>query len=323
VSPAKHGNPKFWRLWLILIINREKARQRKEFDLLSTIHESEYEHLKKPPEPEHRFEVTLEPDDFTQEKYKLFENYQTHVHNEPPPQTTCGGFRRFLCDSPLQRISRQLPSGVQQQLGSFHHCYRLNGRLIAMSVLDLLPHCVSGVYFIYHQDFEKWSFGKLSALREIALAMESEYDYYYMGYYIHSCAKMKYKNDYRPQHVLDLETFGWDPLDDEVKTAMDELKYVSVSRLRESHNTSLEPVVDEGTKVDEIEQTNSIVRRKTFDSPIEACIAVDDGLSLFELDFPGMIPAQDVEKQIDLDLVQLRLEGGQVVLCDVSSPLLE
>ncbi len=305
---------------LILIINREKARQRKEFNLLSTVHESEYAQVKKPPEPEHRFEVTLEPDEFTQEKYKLFEDYQTHVHNEPPPQTTRGGFRRFLCDSPLQRTGRRLPSGVQQQLGSFHQCYRLDGRLIAMGVLDLLPHCVSGVYFVYHQDFEKWSFGKLSALREIALAMENEYEYYYMGYYIHSCAKMKYKNDYRPQHVLDLETFGWDPLDDEVKAAMDELKYVSVSRLRESKNTSQEPVMDEA---DEIEQTNSIVRRKTFNTPIEACDAVDDGLSLFELDFPGMIPVQDVEKQIDLDLVQLRLDGGQVVPCDVSSPPLE
>jgi arginine-tRNA-protein transferase len=279
------------------------------------VHESEYGNVQRPPEPEHRFEIALEPDDFTQEKYKLFENYQTYVHNEPPPQTTRGGFRRFLCDSPLQRTTRGLPSGVQQQLGSFHQCYRLDGRLIAMGVLDLLPHCVSGVYFIYHQDFEKWSFGKLSALREIALAVESEYEYYYMGYYIHSCAKMKYKNDYRPQHVLDLETLSWDPLDDEVKIAMDGLKYVSVSRLRESKNA----VMDKGAKDCEREQTNSILRRKTFDSPIEAYDAVDDGLSLFELDFPGMMPAQDVEKQIELDLIKLRLDGGQIVPCDVSS----
>jgi len=78
-------------------------------------------------------------------------------------------------------------------------------------------------------------------------------------------------------------------------------------------------VMDEGAKVAETEQTNSIVRRKTFGSPIEACDAVDDGLSLFELNFPGMIPAQDVEKQVDLDLIKLRLDGGQIVLCDVSS----
>ena len=50
--------------------------------------------------------------------------------------------------------------------------YRLDGRLIALGVLDLLPQAVSGVYFLYHADFEKWALGKLSALREAALAVE-------------------------------------------------------------------------------------------------------------------------------------------------------
>ena len=33
----------------------------------------------------------------------------------------------------------------------------------------------------YHPDFEEWQLGKLSALREIALAIEGKYKYYYMG----------------------------------------------------------------------------------------------------------------------------------------------
>jgi arginyl-tRNA--protein-N-Asp/Glu arginylyltransferase len=48
-----------------------------------------------------------------------------------------------------------------------------------MAVLDLLPHAVSGVYFLYHQDFEAYAFGKISALREAALAREQKYQYYY------------------------------------------------------------------------------------------------------------------------------------------------
>lgn len=59
--------------------------------------------------------------------------------------------------------------------------YRLDGRLIAMAILDFLPWCVSGVYFIYHSDFSQWGFGKLSACREAALAAEEGYKYYYMG----------------------------------------------------------------------------------------------------------------------------------------------
>lgn len=129
-------------------------------------------------EPDHRFEVTLENDDFTEEKFELFANYQSHVHHEGAEDISRGGFKRFLCGSPLAR--RVDDHG--KRLGSFHQCYRLDGRLIAMAVLDLLPHAVSGVYFVYHNDFERWSFGKVSALREAALALEGGHDFYYMGY---------------------------------------------------------------------------------------------------------------------------------------------
>jgi len=33
----------------------------------------------------------------------------------------------------------------------------------------------------YDPDYGQWDFGKLSALREIALAVEAGYEYYYMG----------------------------------------------------------------------------------------------------------------------------------------------
>jgi arginyl-tRNA--protein-N-Asp/Glu arginylyltransferase len=33
----------------------------------------------------------------------------------------------------------------------------------------------------YDPEFGDWEFGKLSALREIALAIENDYQYYYMG----------------------------------------------------------------------------------------------------------------------------------------------
>lgn len=35
--------------------------------------------------------------------------------------------------------------------------------------------------FRYHENVNDWNFGKLSALREIAMAVEDGYRYYYMG----------------------------------------------------------------------------------------------------------------------------------------------
>ncbi|KAL1880014.1 hypothetical protein VTK73DRAFT_6404 [Phialemonium thermophilum] len=212
---------------------REDARKRdNEFNLVQRIHESETPWLKEPPEPAHRLTVSLEPDTFTEEKYSVFENYQRNVHKEPPEKITPTGFKRFLCDSPLRRETFVDADGKSRELGSFHQCYRLDGQLLAIGVLDLLPNCVSAVYFLYHDSIHMHSPGKLGALREIALAIEGGYRWWYSGYYIHSCPKMRYKIDYSPQYVLDPESLTWDLLDEAALSIFDKKPYVSLSRER-------------------------------------------------------------------------------------------
>jgi arginine-tRNA-protein transferase len=39
--------------------------------------------------------------------------------------------------------------------------YRLDGELVAVGVLDILPGCVSSVYFMYDAKWEKHSLGKV------------------------------------------------------------------------------------------------------------------------------------------------------------------
>jgi arginyl-tRNA---protein transferase len=85
-------------------LSRDQAKKRNtDFDLVERVHESEIAELKTPPEPEHAPKVTLEPDNFTEEKYVLFENYQRLVHHEPPHRISKSSFRNFLCSSPLPR----------------------------------------------------------------------------------------------------------------------------------------------------------------------------------------------------------------------------
>ena len=257
--------------------------------------EGEYLWLKSPPEPEHKFEVTLEEDCFSEEKYQLFRNYQHHIHHEPISEiSTSKGFERFLCTSPLIKSTRRVRD-VEQKLGSYHQCYRLDGRLIAMAVLDLLPNGVSAVYFIYHVDFERWSFGKVSALREIALALKSEREYYYMGYYIHSCAKMRYKGDYRIQQVLDPESYDWNPLNDEMKRLLDLKSYISMS-----HENDLSEVTTGKELMD-------YAKRKIFDTPSKAAKAASEGLSLFKIAMPGVLTEDDVRIQIDLNSIKVEI----------------
>ncbi|KAI6809805.1 arginine-tRNA-protein transferase-like protein 1 [Hortaea werneckii] len=293
--------------------SKAEKKQENEFNLLSTVHEPETTTVKPDIPPEHIFTVTLEPDDFTEEKFALFDNYQRHVHHEGDDDISKAGFKRFLCSSPLHRHN----SNGSKPLGSWHHCYRLDGRLIAMSVLDLLPHAVSGVYFLYHSDVEKWSFGKLSALREAALALERGYEFYYMGYYIQGCRKMRYKGDYRPQYVLDLHGFTWDPLDDELRRLMESRSYASMSKEKE-RVASLEGKSDGGSEPpSKSTKTDGAEVAASSDDP--AGLAGEDikhpvpleasssGLSLLELGMPGLTPLPELHRQVDLDTMKVYL----------------
>ncbi|OKL60816.1 hypothetical protein UA08_03187 [Talaromyces atroroseus] len=265
--------------------SREEKRQRKQnFDVVKAVHEAEYSHLqrpidpktKRPIEPAHKFEVSIEGDSISQRKYEVFLKYQEAIHKESTDRWKTADFKRFLC-SGLKRNTPKEGSG-EKRLGSWHQCYRLDGRLIAVAVLDLLPQGVSSVYLFYDPEFGDWEFGKLSALREIAFALEEEYKYYYMGYYIHSCQKMRYKAFYRPQYILDKdpESGTWDPLDGELTQKLDKQKYVSLSRDRARENLDNED--------DELPE-----------------LVDEESLSLFTIQMPGVLSAEEVQAKIDLD----------------------
>jgi arginine-tRNA-protein transferase len=51
--------------------------------------------------------------------------------------------------------------------GSFHQQYWLDGKLIAVGVVDILPSCVSSVYFFYDPEYSYLSLGTYAALRYV------------------------------------------------------------------------------------------------------------------------------------------------------------
>ncbi|KAI8581570.1 hypothetical protein K450DRAFT_231963, partial [Umbelopsis ramanniana AG] len=168
----------------------------------------------------YELEIEMEPSSFTAEKYSLYRKYQIGIHHDPPSKLKEKSFRQFLVDSPLKRYSFNRDDGAPcSGYGSYHQTYRLDGKLIAMAVLDILPNCVSSVYFMYDPEYAFLSLGKYSALREIALTQEfeekvsKELHWYYMGYYIHSCTKMRYKGQYKPSYLLDSEAATWEPIE--------------------------------------------------------------------------------------------------------------
>lgn len=166
------------------------------------------------------FEVKLEPPLFTMEKYQLFKKFQNEIHNDL--KTSEKSFKRFLCNTPfpqqnlttttLNRLCnwyKYTPS--EPILGPLHQCYYYKGALIALGVIDILPSGISSVYFIYDPEYKSLSLGKLSALYEMALCEAWNLKWYYLGYYVHDCTKMRYKGSYGGE-LLDIVNNKFIPL---------------------------------------------------------------------------------------------------------------
>ncbi|ESQ40481.1 hypothetical protein EUTSA_v10013820mg [Eutrema salsugineum] len=188
-----------------------------------------------------KLEMRLKRSSFDPEEHELYKRYQLKVHNDKPGHVVESSYRRFLVDSPLIYVQ---PSGDEKVppcgFGSFHQQYRVDGRLIAVGVVDILPKCLSSVYLFWDPDYAFLSLGKYSALQEINWVRENQVhcptlQYYYLGYYIHSCSKMRYKAAYRPSELLCPLRFRWVPFE-VARPLLDKKPYVILSDITNSQN---------------------------------------------------------------------------------------
>ncbi|XP_072883778.1 arginyl-tRNA--protein transferase 1 isoform X2 [Hemitrygon akajei] len=211
---------------------------------------------KDPPDKPTEHQVKLVPVSFDDPAFTesfnqsaaLYSKYQMAVHHDSPDECSVSEYTRFLCQSPLQ--AENPPEGPESGYGSFHQQYWLDGKIIAVGVIDILPHCVSSVYFYYEPDYAFLSLGIYSAVREVAFTTELQKTvpalcYYYMGFYIHSCPKMKYKGQYHPSDLLCPETYSWEPIE-MCRAKLDQSKY---SRLNEDSNAEDENSLQNLNKV--------------------------------------------------------------------------
>lgn len=112
-------------------------------------------------------------------------------------------FYKFLCETPVPHaaaesnpfcLSNEYGYDIGIPFGTYHQQYRLStskdafdGPLVAVGVLDILPHCISSVYAFYDPIFSaRLELGKYTALREIewvrrASKYRMELKYYYLG----------------------------------------------------------------------------------------------------------------------------------------------
>ncbi|VDN97486.1 unnamed protein product [Rodentolepis nana] len=183
-----------------------------------------------------------------QQEFDLYKAYQVKIHKDDPNRITPRSFEEFLVSSPLtSKRNKQANSAGAPQFGSYHQQYWLDGnKLIAVGVIDLVPGCLSSVYLFYDPEYAFLHLGTYSALREIAFIRHLQRSYsrrvsayadftqYYMGYYIHSCVKMRYKGAFSPSYLVCPETNTWVPIE-RCKRLLDVQKY---ARFAEDNSTT-------------------------------------------------------------------------------------
>ncbi|XWS74816.1 hypothetical protein CRYUN_Cryun01aG0030200 [Craigia yunnanensis] len=181
-----------------------------------------------------KLEIRLKRSSFDPEEYALYRRYQIKVHNDPPARVTESSYRSFLVDTPLLFVSPYADGLVPPcGFGSFHQQYIIDGKLVAVGVIDILPGCLSSKYLFWDPDYAFLSLGKYSALQEIGWVKENQaysasLQYYYLGYYIHSCSKMRYKAAYYPSELLCPFRYQWVAFHI-ARPLLDKKKYVILS----------------------------------------------------------------------------------------------
>lgn len=220
------------------------------------------------PNPVHKYTIEIYPAIATEESLKVFQSYEKHIHGKP--NKTMSSFKDFLCESPLydpnnpEDVKRPIPiddtskkfedQGIWPKfLGSYHMYHRIDGKLVAVGVLDFTPHVASSVYFFYDPDYKFLNLGVVGALREIEYINNIRekyspgFEYYYLGYYIQDCVKSIYKGEYIPSYLLCPETYTWVPLET-VRKLIDEKGYTRLAheevKVAEDMNFTKENVLE-------------------------------------------------------------------------------
>lgn len=80
--------------------------------------------------------------------------------------------------------------------------YRIQGRLVGTSIVDIGYNWVNAVYFFFDPDESSRSLGTFNIMNLIDICREWDIMYLYLGYLIKSVSAMKYKQAFCPHHLL-------------------------------------------------------------------------------------------------------------------------
>lgn len=153
---------------------------------------------------------------------------------------------RFLCNSPLYDSEKEphvantpmwfKTTNVDQNMhvfedegiypdamGTYHMYHRIDGKLVAIGVIDICKRFFNSAYFIYDPDYKHLNLGVMGAIRELEYMrmikknFNPDLTFYQLGEMIPCCPKVNYKLNYQPGMIICPRTkvdLYWDDIKD-------------------------------------------------------------------------------------------------------------
>ena len=140
------------------------------------------------------YQVEFKPIEYKYEDFLLYREYQKKRHNDQSTseEDQKDEYKNFLLtsnfDSKMIKFSSQ-------------------GKVMMITIVDVLDDGLSAVYTFYDLNFPKLSLGTYSIIWLAKWCKNNTYPYLYLGYWIRDNAKMCYKTKFKPYELLKNKTW--------------------------------------------------------------------------------------------------------------------
>ena len=180
------------------------------------------------------------------ERFEVYKKYQKNIHKDPDSKLNEQRYNQSWGYNNLKdNIGIKLPEDLAlktkhpelypKKYGCYNLIHRIDGKIVAVGIIDILPTTLSSVYLYYDTDYKFLDLGVLTAILEIEYArsfhnlIDNNFKYYTMGFYSENVQKLRYKGFYEPTQLLDRFTMNYVYLKD-IQSILKENKLIQLSK---------------------------------------------------------------------------------------------
>ena len=180
------------------------------------------------------------------ERFEVYKKYQKNIHKDPDSKLNEQRYNQSWGYNNLKdNIGIKLPQDLAlktkhpelypKKYGCYNLIHRIDGKIVAVGIIDILPTTLSSVYLYYDTDYKFLDLGVLTAILEIEYArsfhnlIDNNFKYYTMGFYSENVQKLRYKGFYEPTQLLDRFTMNYVYLKD-IQSILKENKLIQLSK---------------------------------------------------------------------------------------------